>query len=43
MIDCKVGFKSPSSLIEFIEINPYLEEKLKQFEGTFERDEVVDI
>ncbi len=42
-LDFKVGFKSPSSLIELIGINAYFEEKLKQFEGAFERDEVVDI
>jgi hypothetical protein len=41
-IDFRVGFKSPFSLIELIGIDAYLEEKLKQFEGAFERDEIVD-
>jgi hypothetical protein len=42
-IDFRVGFQSPSSLIELIEIDAYLEQKLKQFERAFERDEIVDI
>jgi hypothetical protein len=42
--DCKVGCISPSSnLIEFIEIDANLKKKLEQFEGAFERDEIVDI
>jgi hypothetical protein len=28
-------------LVELIEIDAYLEKKLKKFEGTFERDEVM--
>jgi hypothetical protein len=40
--DSRIGLKSPSSLIELIGIDAYLEEKLKQFEGAFERDEIVD-
>jgi hypothetical protein len=35
---------SHSSLIELMgKLDAYLKKKLKQFEGAFERDEVVDI
>jgi hypothetical protein len=32
----------PLSLVELIEIDAYLKEELKKFEGTFERDEVCE-
>ncbi len=38
--DLKVGCKSPSNLVEFIEVNWDLEKELEQFEGDFKRDEV---
>jgi hypothetical protein len=41
-IDCRVGCKSPSNLLELIEINVNLEEELEQFKKAFERDEIVD-
>ncbi len=41
--DLKVGCKSPSNLVEFIEVDQDLEEKLEQFEGDFERDEVSEL
>lgn len=31
------------SLVEFIDVDGDLEEKLKEFEGSFERVEVVDL
>jgi hypothetical protein len=34
--DPRVGCSSPSSLIEFIEVNLALEEELEQYEGEFE-------
>jgi hypothetical protein len=40
--DPTVGCKSPSSLIEFIEVDGHLEE-LEQFECDFERDEVLEL
>ncbi len=39
MISCKPFF----SLVELIETNVDLEEKLEEFEGTFERDEILEI
>ncbi len=41
--DCKVGCKFPSKLWELIEIDEDLKEKLEQFEGAFERDEIMDL
>ncbi len=34
-----MGYSSPSNLIELIQANTTLEEKLKQYEGEFEWDE----
>ncbi len=39
--DPRVRYKSPSSLIEVIEVNGHVE--LEQFEGDFERDEVPEL
>jgi hypothetical protein len=41
--DCRVGCKPPSNLSKLIGIDVDLEEKLKQFEKAFERDEMVDL
>ncbi len=41
--DYKIGCKSPSNLLELIGIDADLEEELEQFEGAFERDEIVDL
>jgi hypothetical protein len=41
--DLRVGYKSPSNLIEFIEMDENLEEELEEFERAFEKDEVVKI
>jgi hypothetical protein len=41
--DPKIGCKSPSNLLEFLERNMHLEEELKKFEGEFEKDEVVEV
>jgi hypothetical protein len=41
--DFRVDCKNPFSLVELVEIDAYLEKKLKKFEETFERDEVVKI
>jgi hypothetical protein len=38
-----LGCKSLSSLVGFIESDLNLEEELEEFEGTFERDEVVEL
>jgi hypothetical protein len=38
--DPKISYKSPSSLVDLIEIDLNLQEK---FEGTFEKDEVVEL
>ncbi len=40
---CRVGYKSPSNLLKFIRIDADLEEELEQFEGVFERNEIVDL
>ncbi len=34
---------SPFNLLEFLERDVDLEEELKEFEGEFERDEVVEV
>jgi hypothetical protein len=41
--DPRIGHKSPSSLLKFIDIDRDLKEKLEKFESSFERDEVVDL
>jgi hypothetical protein len=41
--DLKVACKSPFNLIEFLEENIDLEEELEEFEGDFEKDEVVEV
>jgi hypothetical protein len=38
--DPRIGYKSPSNLLEFLERDMNLEEELEKFEGEFERDEV---
>jgi hypothetical protein len=38
-----VGCSSPSSLIELIEADPALDEKLEQYEGEFEQNELLDL
>jgi hypothetical protein len=40
--DLKIGCKSPSSLVKLIETSVNLKEKFKKFEGTFEKDEVME-
>ncbi len=39
----RIGCESPFSLVEYIEIYGDLKEELKEFEGSFERDEIVDL
>jgi hypothetical protein len=41
--DSKDGCKPPSNLVKLIQIHLGFEEVLKGFEGSFERDEIVDI
>jgi hypothetical protein len=41
--DLRIGCKSPSNLLEFLEKDVDLEEELKEFEGEFLRDEVVEV
>jgi hypothetical protein len=41
--DSKIGSKSLYSLVDFIENDFNLEEELEEFEGAFERDEVVEL
>jgi hypothetical protein len=41
--DCRVGYKSPSNLLKLIRIDADLEKELEQFEGAFERNEIVDL
>jgi len=41
--DHKVGCSSPSSLIELIKVDNTLEEELKQYEGEFEQNEVLNL
>ncbi len=40
--DYRVGWKSPSNLLELISVNQNLEEELEQFERTFEKNEIMD-
>jgi len=39
--DPRIGYKSPSNLVEFLEKDVDLKEELEEFENEFERDEVV--
>ncbi len=41
--DFRIGCKSPSNLVEFLEKDVDLEEELEEFEGEFQRDEVVEV
>ncbi len=41
--DPKIGCKSSCNLVEFLEKDVDLEEELEEFEGEFERDEVVEV
>ncbi len=41
--DLRIGCKSSSSLVDFIESDFNLEEELEEFEGAFERDKVVKL
>ncbi len=38
-----IWFKSSSNLLKFLERDMDLEEELKEFEGEFEKDEVVEV
>ncbi len=38
-----IGCKSPFNLVEFLEKDVNLEEELKEFEGEFARDEIVEL
>ncbi len=40
--DPRIGFKSPFNLVEFLEKDVNLEERLKKFEDEFEKDEIVE-
>jgi hypothetical protein len=39
----RIGCKSPFSLVKFIDIDGDLQDKLEEFESSFEWDEVVDL
>jgi hypothetical protein len=41
--DPRIGCKFPFNLFEFLERDMDLEEELEEFEGEFERDEVVEV
>ncbi len=41
--DPRIGHKSPSSLLKFIDIDRDLEEEQEELESSFEKDEVVDL
>jgi hypothetical protein len=41
--DPRIGCKSPSNLVEFLEKDVDLKEELKKFEGEFAQDEVVEM
>jgi hypothetical protein len=41
--DSRIGCKSLSSSVDFVETNLNLEEDLKEFERAFEKDEVVQL
>jgi hypothetical protein len=40
--DLKIGCKSPSNIVEFLERDVDLEEEFEEFEGEFEMKEVVE-
>ncbi len=40
--DLKIGCKSPSNLVEFLEKDVNLIEELENFESEFEKDEIVE-
>jgi hypothetical protein len=41
--DPRIGGKTSSNLVEFIETNVDLEKELKEFESEFEKEEIVDM
>ncbi len=41
--DAKIGYKSLSDLVEFIEMDKQLEEEFQNFEGEFEQEEIKNI
>jgi len=41
--DPRNGYKPPSNLIELIQIDLGFEEELEEFEGSFERNEIISI
>ncbi len=41
--DPRIGCKSPSSLVDFIENDLNLEENFEEFERAFEKDKVVEL
>ncbi len=41
--DPRIDCKSPSNLLEFLERDVDLKMELEEFEGEFERDEVVEV
>jgi hypothetical protein len=41
--DFRIGCKSPSNLVEFLEKDVDLKEELEEFEGEFEKDKVVEM
>jgi hypothetical protein len=41
--DLRISCKSPYKLVKFIKIDGDLKEELKEFEGDFEKDEVVEL
>jgi hypothetical protein len=41
--DLRIDYKTFSSLVELIEVDGELEKELKEFERTFENDEILEI
>jgi hypothetical protein len=41
--DPRLGCKTPFNFVEFIEKDKIIEEELEEFEGGFEREEIVDM
>jgi hypothetical protein len=41
--DLRIGCKSPYNFLEFLERDIDLEKELEEFEGEFEKDEVVEV
>ncbi len=41
--DPRLGCKTPSNFVEFIEKDKIIEEELEEFEGGFEREEIIDM